>query len=146
MSPTFAKNAKVGQPPQPQYNFDSKNRITSASGIIYDAAGNVINDGTHTYTYDAENRMITVDSSAQAYFYDAFGRQIQTIYGGNTYSRIFGLNGRAEVQFSGNTWMLSELYVGSVGDYLGTIPTVRRTLRTAIRLGTGVCTPVQAEA
>jgi RHS repeat-associated protein len=33
--------------------------------------------------------------------------------------RIFGLNGRAEVQFSGNTWMLSELYAGSVGGYLG---------------------------
>jgi RHS repeat-associated protein len=105
--------------PQPSYNFDGKNRITSASGIIYDAAGNVINDGTHTYTYDAENRMITVDGSTQAYFYDAFGRQVQTIYGGSTYSRIFGLNGRAEVQFVGNTWMLSELYAGSVGDYLG---------------------------
>jgi len=75
--------------PQPQYNFDSKNRITTASGIIYDAAGNVINDGTNTYTYDAENRMITVGGSAQAYFYDAFGRQIQTIYGGNTYSPDF---------------------------------------------------------
>jgi RHS repeat-associated protein len=79
----------------------------------------VINDGNHTYTYDAENRMITVDGSVQVYFYDAFGHQTQTIYGGNTYSRIFGLNGRAEVQFSGNTWMLSELYAGSVGGYLG---------------------------
>jgi RHS repeat-associated protein len=105
--------------PQPQYNFDAKNRITTASGIIYDAAGNVINDGTHTYSYDAENRMITVDGSTQTYFYDAFGRQTQTIYGGNTYSRIFGLNGRAEVQFVGNTWMLSELYAGSTGEYLG---------------------------
>jgi hypothetical protein len=79
----------------------------------------VINDGNHTYTYDAENRMITVGGSTQAYFYDAFGRQTQTIYSGNTYSRIFGLNGRAEVQFSGNTWMLSELYAGSIGAYLG---------------------------
>jgi RHS repeat-associated protein len=105
--------------PQPSYNFDGKNRITTASGIYYDAAGNVINDGTHTYTYDAENRMITVDGSAQIYFYDAFSRQTQTIYGGNTYSRIFGLNSRAEVQFIGNSWMLSELYAGSVGEYLG---------------------------
>lgn len=101
-----------------QYDFNTYNHITNG-GITYDAAGNVTYDGFHSYTYDAENRMITVDGGPQTYFYDAFGRQTQTIYGGNTYSRIFGLNGRTEVQFQGNTWMLSELYIGSTGDYLG---------------------------
>jgi RHS repeat-associated protein len=106
--------------PQPQYSFGTNNRITSASGILYDAVGNVINDGLgHTYTYDAENRMITVNGGTQAYFYDAFGRTTQTIYGGNTYSKIYGLKGRTEVQVVGTTWMLSELYIGSTGDYLG---------------------------
>ena len=60
-----------------------------------------------------------MDGSEQIYFYDAFGRQNQVIYHGNTYSQIFGLNGRVEVQFVGNGWSLNELYAGSVGDYLG---------------------------
>ena len=36
----------------------NNNRI---DGYSYDSAGNLIGDGTHTYTYDAENRPIKVD-------------------------------------------------------------------------------------
>src|SRR5258708_32924106 len=40
-----------------QKSADTNNRL---SGISYDAAGNVINDGTSgTYVYDAENRIIS---------------------------------------------------------------------------------------
>jgi len=50
-------------------NADSPNRI---DGYSYDAAGNLMNDGTHTYLYDAENRLIQVDAGATAiYTYDA---------------------------------------------------------------------------
>ncbi len=31
-----------------------------------DAAGNVTNDGTHTYQYDAENRLIKIDGGSTA--------------------------------------------------------------------------------
>jgi YD repeat-containing protein len=42
----------------------------------------VTNDSFHTYTYDAENRMITVNSpSTQVFFYDALGRRTQTTPG-----------------------------------------------------------------
>lgn len=37
----------------------------------YDAAGNVTNDGVHTYQYDAENRLVNVDGGGTAqYAYD----------------------------------------------------------------------------
>ena len=35
----------------------------------YDATGNVTNDGVHSYTYDSENRLVSVDSGA-TYAYD----------------------------------------------------------------------------
>jgi len=53
-------------------SFTTNNRIV---GYSYDAAGNELNDGTHTYTYDAENRILSVDGST-AYVYDADGRRV----------------------------------------------------------------------
>jgi RHS repeat-associated protein len=45
-------------------------------GYSYDAAGNLLNDGTHSYTYDAEGRIATVDGGSTAsYVYDAEGRR-----------------------------------------------------------------------
>src|SRR5207253_3036212 len=38
----------------------------------YDAAGNMISDGSHTYTYDAENRPTAVDGGTTAYITDCF--------------------------------------------------------------------------
>ena len=53
----WQQNVTAGSGPQPQYSFDVNNRIT-ASVYTYNAAGNVINDGTHSYTYNAENRIV----------------------------------------------------------------------------------------
>jgi YD repeat-containing protein len=62
--------------------INALNRITN-TGIQYDAAGNMINDGTHTYTYDAENRISKVDNGTTAtYAYDADGRRSQRIVNG----------------------------------------------------------------
>jgi RHS repeat-associated protein len=48
----------------------------------YDAAGNVTNDGVHTYQYDAENRLVCVDSGATAqYRYDHQNRRVSKIIG-----------------------------------------------------------------
>lgn len=56
------------------------NRI---SAYQYDAAGNMTNDGLHTYTYDAENRLTTVDGGAETFVYDASGMRVKknsTVY------------------------------------------------------------------
>jgi RHS repeat-associated protein len=51
----------------------------------YDAAGNMIQDASHSYTYDAENRLTTVDGGSTAtYVYDAEGDRIEKIAGGVT--------------------------------------------------------------
>jgi len=42
-----------------QLSFNGNNQI-STSGYRYDAAGNLVIDGTNCYTYDAENRITSV--------------------------------------------------------------------------------------
>jgi len=59
------------------------NRIQDLSNIgstvsyTYDAAGNVTGDGQHTYQYDAENRVVSVDGGAATYTYDQNSRRVK---------------------------------------------------------------------
>jgi hypothetical protein len=53
--------------PCPNWTFNGNNQITT-SGFTYDAAGNLLNDGTYTYVWDAENRL-TSDSGPVANTY-----------------------------------------------------------------------------
>ena len=64
--------------------FDAANH---QAGVSYDVNGNVLGDGTATYTWDVENRMVgrvsgsypqTVNST---FWYDPWGRRVnQTVY------------------------------------------------------------------
>src|SRR5205085_6444752 len=61
------------------------NRITSVTNsgttvtYAYDANGNVTNDGAHSYAYDSENRLVSVDGGATAsYGYDQQNRRYKT--------------------------------------------------------------------
>jgi len=51
---------------QASTGYNTKNQITSPTGYQYDANGNLTNDAVHTYTYDAENRLVSVDGGATA--------------------------------------------------------------------------------
>lgn len=64
------------------------NRITSVtnSGVTvsytYDSAGNVTNDGVHSYTYDAANRLVSVDGGSTAqYKYDHQNQRVRKTAG-----------------------------------------------------------------
>ena len=48
---------------------------TSGPTYTYDAAGNMTNDCSHNYAYDAEGRVKTVDTTAAIYTYDADGNR-----------------------------------------------------------------------
>ena len=47
--------------PCPQNTYNAANNHITTSGYSYDAAGNVTNDTVHTYTWDAEGRIATVE-------------------------------------------------------------------------------------
>jgi RHS repeat-associated protein len=66
---TFTATFTGNNPSSPANN----NRV---DGFTYDAAGNLLNDGVHTYLYDSENRLIKVDAGATAiYTYDGEGHR-----------------------------------------------------------------------
>ena len=89
------------------------------SGYAYDAAGNMTGDGLHTYTYDAENRIISVDGGVTARFvYDAQGRRVGKIIndGGQWKNYLYGTSGEvlSESTLSGTTygWPAAYAYFG----------------------------------
>jgi len=58
--------------------------VTSGGTVnyTYDAAGNVTNDGVHSYSYDSENRLVSVDGGSTAsYAYDHQNRRYKKTVG-----------------------------------------------------------------
>ena len=56
--------------------FNTANRITN-SGYVYDAAGNLTNDGIQSFAYDAENKIKTVNGVSDVYRYDGDGNRVR---------------------------------------------------------------------
>src|SRR5713226_7948449 len=96
----------------------STNRITT-SGYSYDSAGNLLNDTLHSYTYDAENKISTVDS-VSAYVYDGEGQRVRKLIGENT-RFVYGIGGKLVAEFDGSTGSLTKEYVYGAGGLLATI-------------------------
>lgn len=84
-------------------NFGTDNRMAPNQGYIYDSDGNLLNDTFHTYTYDAEERMTTVDSTVGVYTYSADGtRSRKDISGDYTEYVYFGGQPIAEKNSAGD--------------------------------------------
>jgi RHS repeat-associated protein len=111
-------------PHSSQLGFDANNRITGVTGVGYDLAGNLTSDGSgvgsHTYFYNAENRLIQVDgtlgtcSTATAcYVYNADGQRVRKTTGGSSMDYLYDLAGHkvAGVDPTG-VFMQGELYAG----------------------------------
>ena len=74
---------------------EANNRITRA-GFVYDAAGNLIAEPGKSYTYDAENRMVTATVAGgvtSQYFYDGNGRRVKKVVGGVATRFEYGAGG-----------------------------------------------------
>lgn len=101
---------------QSLYFTASNNRITGSS---YDAAGNLLNDGTHNYTYDAENKIAKVDN-VNAYVYDGEGQRVRKLLGENL-RFVYGTTSDLIMEFSGSTGWLTKEYIHGAGGLLATI-------------------------
>jgi RHS repeat-associated protein len=93
-------------------------------GYSYDAAGNLLSDGTTSYTYDAENRLISATNSQHGtatYLYDADGRRVHrtgffndSCDGTGKRDYIYDLDGHWLVENNGGgTACNVEIYAGS---------------------------------
>jgi RHS repeat-associated protein len=82
--------------------FNADNEMTAFNGTAfsYDTNGNVTNDATNTYAWDARNHLSTISGGASASFvYDPFGRRISKTVGSTATSFLYdGLNPVQELQ------------------------------------------------
>ena len=63
------------------YTSNNVNAYTTITGGLsfipqYDDNGNMLNDDKHTYAYDYNNKLVSVDQTVGTYKYDALGRRI----------------------------------------------------------------------
>jgi RHS repeat-associated protein len=115
---------------QPQLTFYGSGGVVTnrIDGWSYDAAGNLLNDQINTYTYDAENRIATLNGSP-AYIYDAEGRRVAktNASGAVTAVYILNLNGEQVSELSGSgAWVHSNVFAGKkmIATYAGPAGTV----------------------
>jgi RHS repeat-associated protein len=101
---------------QSLYFNTSNNRITGGS---YDAAGNLLNDGLHSYTYDAENKVRKVDT-VSAYTYDGEGQRVRKLVGEDR-RFVYGIGGEPIAEFSGSNGSLFKEYIYGVSGLLATV-------------------------
>jgi len=70
------------------WTFNANNQISN-SGYTYDAAGNLTNDGMHTYQWDAENHLKSINNGTHGTFtYNAYGWRVYTSNG--SLSQVLG--------------------------------------------------------
>jgi RHS repeat-associated protein len=97
-----------------------------ADGYSYDLAGNLLNDGTTTYTYDAENRMTSVFNTSGGwvcYLYNAEGQRVRKDYltsgtcpvpgTKNTYDYLLDLGGHTVSITKNGALFRNEIYAGN---------------------------------
>lgn len=99
--------------------YNGSNQIT---GYTYDAAGNVTSDGSYTYYYDAEGRIIqvggtlgTCSTAIWCYYYDPMGNRIRQVQGGTAFDMILDLqhNVVSEYNTGGVGWSKGYVYLGN---------------------------------
>jgi RHS repeat-associated protein len=94
---------------------NTTNKIAAGNGVSYDALGNITNDGVHSYTYDAENRLIKVDGgTAATYLYDNLNQRVQKVSGGTTADFLFDPDGNVSWKMVSGSLSRGEIFIGSL--------------------------------
>jgi RHS repeat-associated protein len=110
---TFMANFTGGTPTSPANN----NRM---DGYSYDAAGDLLNDQAspaHSFSYDAEYRLASVNGGATTYAYNPKGQRVAKTVSGVTTDFIYDLGGHPIITTPDNPTFI-EMYVA--GMHLGT--------------------------
>jgi RHS repeat-associated protein len=108
--------ARTGQPNAmtgATYNAASHQLTFGSQTLTYDLNGNLINDGTNTYTWNARNQLTAITGPVPATFaYDGFGRRTtKTISGSATQYLFDGVDLVQELAATGTTNYLRSLNI-----------------------------------
>ncbi len=117
-----AQTVTAGSAPSNALTVDPvTNRITGP-GFSYDANGNMTADGLNSLTYDAENRVVSLNGGATTHSYDGNGLRVKKIAGSTTTVYIFsGTNVIAEYVNGAAPASPSREYIHSGGQLLATL-------------------------
>jgi RHS repeat-associated protein len=87
---------------QPTYN-SATNRFSSIPGttVSYDSNGNVLGDGSHTYSWDADGNSISIDGIGLTF--DAFDRAVEKNVSGTYTEIVYSPTGAKLALMSGQT-------------------------------------------
>jgi RHS repeat-associated protein len=88
----------------PNYSLIT-NQFTSLSGVTptYDGNGNLTADGTHNYAWDAEGKMLSVDTTSVLVTYDALGHMVEQNRGGAFAQIVYSPSGGKFALMNGQT-------------------------------------------
>jgi RHS repeat-associated protein len=96
------------------YSVNNLNQYTAVGAVTpsYDGNGNLTGDGTFTYGYDAENRLISASgtSLAASYAYDAQGRRKSKTVNGTTTVFVTDTNNREVLEYDGSSGAINNWY------------------------------------
>ena len=120
-TPSGLATSKVGT--QTLGYTSTTNRNTA---FMYDAAGNQTNDGTHNYTFNAENQITQMDAGTAVYVYDGDGRRMKKTVGTETTYYFYAVG-----------VLVSEFSTSNTGA-TAAASTDRTTYQTSDKLGTAV--------
>lgn len=83
-------------------------------GLTYDANGNMLSDGTNSFTWDARNHLASMNFGANAFQYDPFGRRVGKTSSGATTNFLY--DGVNSVQESASGTATANLITGGVDE------------------------------
>jgi RHS repeat-associated protein len=108
----WQQNLTQGTGDNSLHTFGAWNHISDGS-VIYDSAGEITNDSSHTYSYDAEGRLLKVDAGNTAiYVYDAFGRRISQQNSSGTFEYLFDLQNHPITKLQSGNRVAGEVWFG----------------------------------
>src|SRR3984957_15381897 len=120
------------------YTANNLNQYTTVGAVSpsYDGNGNLTYDGTFTYGYDAENRLISASGAGNtaSYAYDAQGRRKSKTVNGTTTILVQDPQGRALLDYDGASGAIQSWYAFGSGpnDVLNQINVAGSTRTTYI--------------
>ena len=109
----------TGPPGTVTYTSTNTNQYSTITGLApsYDTNGNLIGDGTYTYGYDAENRLVSASGAGNSasYAYDGRGwRKSRTVNGSTTIS-VTDADNREVLEYDGSTGTIQRWYAHGLG-------------------------------
>jgi RHS repeat-associated protein len=104
------QNVTAGSAPSLNLTVNTNNQITG-SGFSYDASGNLTADGTNSYSYNAANRLASLNGGATTYTYDYNNLRVRKDVG-STNTEYIRVNGNVIAEHSSNGWS-DYIFMGS---------------------------------